>query len=66
MSSALMKHQLRNFYKNINKIIPKRDHGQHKILQDNVWNNKNQTGADPFKILSQSPKDEERLHERTE
>lgn len=54
-----------DFYRNINKIIPKREHGQTKILQDNAWNNKHQTRTDPSKICSQSPNDKERLHERT-
>lgn len=35
-------------------------------MWDNVWNNENKTQTDPFKILSQSPKDKERLYERTE
>lgn len=35
-------------------------------MRDNVWNNENKTQTDPFKILSQSPKDKERLYERTQ
>lgn len=65
-SAVLLRNVSENFNKNTNKIIPKRRCGQNKFLQDNVWNNKNQTQTDPFKKLSQSPKDKERLYERTE